>query len=109
MIYYCVLILMTLIGSVASLFLKKASGAEEFIDLLKNKNLYLGGMLYVLSAMLNIFVLRYLDYSVVLPLTSFTYVWTMIISRWTLNEKISKKKIVGVVLITLGAVILTIN
>lgn len=104
MIYYCILILMTLIGSVASLFLKKASGTEHFTDLLKNKNLYFGGVLYVLSAMLNIYILRYLDYSVVLPLTSFTYVWTMVISKWTLNEKISKKKIVGVCFILLGAV-----
>ncbi len=103
MIYYSILILMTLIGSVASLFLKKASGNGDVFALLKNKNLYFGGILYVLSAVLNIYVLNYLDYSVVLPLTSFTYVWTMIISKFMLDEKITKKKGIGVVLILVGA------
>lgn len=104
MIYYSVLILMTLIGAVASMFLKKASGGERFLDLLRNRNLYFGGVLYVLSAVLNIYVLKHLDYSVVLPLTSFTYVWTMIISKFMLDEKITKKKGIGVVLILVGAV-----
>ncbi|MBP3609401.1 MAG: EamA family transporter [Lachnospiraceae bacterium] len=95
---------MTLIGAVASLFLKKASGAGGIVELIKNKNLYLGGILYVLSAVLNIYILRYLDYSVVLPLTSFTYIWTLFLSGTILNEKITKKKIFGVVLVIFGAV-----
>ncbi|MFR2167688.1 MAG: hypothetical protein ACLS5W_07540 [Coprococcus sp.] len=47
--------------------------------------------MYLVSALLNIYVLRYLDYSVVLPLTSVTYIWTMVISYFILKEKISKK------------------
>lgn len=106
MIYYCILLLMTLIGAVASLFLKKASGAGGIVELIKNKNLYLGGILYVLSAVLNIYILRYLDYSVVLPLTSFTYIWTLFLSGMILNEKITKKKICGVMLVICGAVLI---
>lgn len=104
MIYYSVLILMTLIGAVASLFLKKASGGENILVLLRNRNLYFGGVLYMLSAVLNIYVLKYLEYSVVLPLTSLTYVWTMIISKVMLDEKITKKKGIGVTLILVGAI-----
>ena len=74
MIYYCILMVMTLMGAFASMFLKKASGSDDFLKLLKNQNLYFGGMLYMLSAVLNIYILAYLDYSIVLPLTSFTYV-----------------------------------
>ncbi len=95
---------MTILGSVASLFLKKASGSESFVIMLKNVNLYIGGFLYLMSAVLNIWILRYLDYSVVLPLTSFTYIWTMAISYMVLNEKITKKKISGVCLILIGAI-----
>lgn len=104
MIYYVLLFVMTFLGSVASLFLKKASSAEGIADLICNLPFYAGGFLYLASALLNIYILRYLDYSVVLPLTSFTYIWTMIFSYFILKEKITGKKIIGVALILAGAV-----
>lgn len=107
MIYVFILI-MTLFGSFASYFLKKASFFGSLLNLLKNKNVYIGGILYVISAVINVYVLKYLPYSIVLPLTSFTYVWTMIISHLLLNEYISKRKIIGLVLIILGSFILVL-
>lgn len=107
-VYFAVLLFMTFVGSIASLFLKKASGANGFLEMLKNINLYIGGGLYLTSAVLNIWVLRYLDYSVVLPLTSFTYIWTMVVSYLILKEKITKKKIGGVFFILLGAICVSI-
>lgn len=106
-LYFICLVIMTVFGSVASLFLKKASGSNGIIGMIRNKNLYLGGFLYLASAVMNIWILRYLDYSVVLPLTSLTYIWTMILSYIILKEKISKKKIVGVLLILIGAVLVS--
>lgn len=107
LIYYFILVIMTLSGAIASLFLKKASASDNLFFMLKNINLYIGGCLYLVSALLNIYVLRYLDYSVVLPLTSITYVWTMVISYFILKENITKKKISGVVLILIGAVLVS--
>lgn len=107
-LYFVSLLIMTLIGSVASLFLKRASGTEGLIALIKNVELYIGGFLYLASAVLNIWILRYLDYSVVLPLTSLTYIWTMVLSYMILKEKITKKKIGGVVLILIGAIFVSI-
>ena len=107
-IYYIVLLIMTMFGSVASLFLKKASGSNDLIDMLKNINLYIGGFLYVSSAILNIWLLKVLDYSVILPLTSLTYIWTMILSYLILKETITVKKIIGVCLILTGAIIISI-
>ena len=98
---------MTMFGSVASLFLKKASGLNSLIDMLKNINLYIGGFLYVSSAILNIWLLKILDYSVILPLTSLTYIWTMVLSYFILKEKITVKKIAGVCLILVGAIIIS--
>lgn len=106
-IYYIVLLVMTMFGSVASLFLKKASGLNSLIDMLKNINLYIGGFLYVSSAVLNIWLLKILDYSVILPLTSLTYIWTMVLSYFILKEKITVKKIAGVCLILVGAIIIS--
>lgn len=108
-IYYIVLLVMTMLGAVASLFLKKASGSNSLIDMLKNINLYIGGFLYVSSAVLNIWLLKILDYSVILPLTSLTYIWTMIISYFILKEKITVKKVLGICLILIGAVIISLS
>ena len=107
-LYFISLLIMTMLGSVASLFLKKASGTEGIFTMLKNVNLYIGGFLYLASAVLNIWILRYLDYSVVLPLTSLTYIWTMVLSYLILKEKITKKKIGGVILILIGAICVSI-
>ncbi len=109
MIVYSCLLIMTLMGSVASLFLKRASESDGIRSMLFDINLYVGGGLYFLSAVINIWVLRYLDYSVVLPLTSLTYMWTMILSYLILNEKITKRKIAGVILILIGAVFVSIK
>lgn len=105
---YFLLLVMTIIGSFAAFFLKSASGSKQLKDLLSSKYLYLGGLLYFLSAIINIYVLHFLDYSVVLPLTSITYIWTMIISRYKLNENISNKKIIGIGFIIIGAIFVAV-
>lgn len=108
-ILYIILIIMTLIGAIASLYLKKASNSDGILNILKNINLYVGGILYLISAILNIYILKFLDYSIVLPLTSITYIWIMILSYFKLNEKINKKKIIGVILIIIGAILVSVK
>ncbi len=109
MMLYFLLLMMTMIGAVASLFLKLASSSENFIILLKNSNLYIGGVLYLVSAVLNIYILRYLDYSIVLPLTAITYIWTMVVSNVILKEKITVKKMIGILMIIMGAICICIK
>ena len=105
--YIAVLVVMTFLGATASLFLKKASGSEGVLALMQNVNFYLGGMLYLLAAVLNIYILKFLEYSVVLPLTSLTYIWTMALSYFVLKEKITGRKMLGVALILAGAVVVS--
>ena len=99
---------MTFIGSVASLFLKRASSLDSIKKIIFNYNIYVGGILYLIASLLNIYVLKFLDYSVVLPLTSITYIWTLILSYLILKEKMSIKKVIGVLGIIFGAVLLAI-
>ncbi len=106
--YYFLILVMTLMGSIASIFFKRASGSDGMTELLKNRNLYFGGFLYLSAALLNIVVLRYLDYSIVLPLTSITYIWTMFLSHFILKEKFTIRKLSGVLLIFIGAVLITL-
>lgn len=102
MIYYSMLFMMTLLGSAASIFLKRASGEISVFRMVFNRNILIGGFLYFLSAVLNIYLLRHLEYSVVLPLTAVTYIWTLVFSSVFLKEKITKKKVWGIIFIMIG-------
>ena len=102
------LIIMTMFGSIASIFLKKAAGKENVRDILLCGNLYLGGGMYLIASLLNIVILHYLDYSVVLPMTSLTYIWTIFFARLLLKEALSVRKIIGAMVIVVGAIIISV-
>lgn len=99
--------LMTLLGSIGAIFLKLASRCG-LLALIKNKFLYLGGLFYFLSAILNIYLLKIMEYSIVLPIASLTYVWTLLLASKFLNEKITYNKIAGIVFISLGIIFMFI-
>ena len=101
---YLAMIFMSFVAAAASLFFKKASGSDGLLKMMTDINLYIGGFLYVFAALMNIYILRFLDYSVVMPLGAITYIWTMALSFLVLGETITKKKIFGVACIILGAV-----
>ena len=97
------------LGALASYFFKKATARLEgpgIIAVLREKPLWIGGLLYLIAAANNIFLLGYLDYSVLLPMSSITYIWTMIFANKLLGEKITGKKIIGVIAIVVGAAML---
>lgn len=103
------LLVITWGGSFASICLKRASGGNGIFGLLKDKFFWLGGILYGSAALLNILALRFIDFSLFMPLTSFTYIWTMLISAVFLKEKLSFRKLVGVLGIVVGAILITIG
>ena len=102
----------TLLGAFASYNFKNASvsidgfSTRTIAALARNKIFILGVILYLIAAANNIFLLRYFDYSVLLPISSITYIWTMIIANRLLGEVITKRKIFGVVAIIVGAILL---
>ena len=100
------LISMGLLSSLGSYYLKKstADGLNPRM-LLRSPALYLGGTLYVVSALLNYYLLQILPYSLVVPLGALTYVWTLLIAASRLKEKISPRKIIGVGFILVGVLL----
>ena len=97
------LVVMGLSASAASLFLKKSTaGGVGIGKLLREPYFYLGGMLYVCSALLNLYLLKKLPYSIVVPLGSFTYIWTLLIAHKFLGEAVTRKKVLGILLILAG-------
>ena len=102
----------TALGAFASYNFKGASATIAGINiqsmtmLARDNRFRLGVMLYLLAAANNVFLLGYIDYSILLPMSSVTYIWTMIIAFKLLGESITKRKIFGVAAIVIGAVLL---
>lgn len=103
--YILIFLLMTLLGSLGAISLKIAIN-KNCKHLLLNTTLYIGVFFYILSILLNIYLLYKFDYTLVLPLSSITYVWTLLIAAKLLNEKITFNKILGIILIIIGVTII---
>lgn len=99
---------MTLFGSLGGFFFKKASDHPLGFNTPFITRLGIGGTFYFAGALLNIYLLTLLPYTVVYPITSVTYIWTMLLSAYFLHETITLKKIIGVLMISIGSVLLVI-
>ena len=96
-------LLMTLLGALGSLLLK--IGGKELkisFDIFRNYALIGGAFFYFLSALLNIYLLKFIPYTIFLPLTAVTYCGSMLLAKQFLQEKITWQKICGVCLIFIG-------
>ena len=105
----CILVVfMTLLGSLGAFFFKKSTvDMTGVFSLLRVPSFYLGGFLYCSAALMNVVLLRYMDYTIVYPMGAIAYIWSLVISNRFLGEKITGKKIAGVALICVGVVLLT--
>ena len=100
-------LVMTLFGSLGALFLKRGSAkVSELKSLVTTPQIWHGGLFYLAGALLNIYLLRGYSYSIVYPLTSLTYVWSLILSALLLHEKVTVQKLFGIAAICLGAFLL---
>ena len=98
---------MTLCGSLGALFFKRgAADVTSLRTMVASPKLWLGGCFYLAGAVMNILLLRVYAYSVVYPLTSLTYVWSLALSVVLLHERVSARKLLGVAAICLGAFLL---
>ncbi|MCI1290101.1 MAG: EamA family transporter [Lactobacillus sp.] len=109
MMIFVILMFTTLTGSIGALTLKQGMNKIEkltIVKMLTNWWLIGGVLLYLISSIANIYLYKFLPYSIAFPMTSLTYVWTVIISYFTFKEKITPLKIVAVLLIIAGIVII---
>ncbi len=105
---YLLALPMTFLGALGAFFFKRAAmKVDGLLSLFTNRELYLGGTFYLSGAILNILLLRHLQYSILYPMTAITYIWTAMISHCLLGEKISKRALLGIVMICVGVGFLT--
>jgi uncharacterized membrane protein len=104
----------TSIGSFGSIFLKLGSDRfhvrftwKSFIGLIKNWHLIVGAVLYLLSTIAFIYMLKTEDLSLIYPLSSMSYIFVTILSIWLLKEHMNIYKYIGIGFIVLGVVLVT--
>jgi drug/metabolite transporter (DMT)-like permease len=99
------------IGSFAAVFLK--GGADrlhrELSSIWTNWRLMAGIGLFVLSSLLYLKGIKRGELTVLYPMVSFGYVWTLLWSRLFFNEPITKNKFMGLGLIALGILLLAFS
>jgi len=101
-------VLGSLIGSLGAVELKAGTQhlGKSVLSILTNWRIGLGIVLYVLSSVFFVFGLRRGELSVLYPLVSLSYVWTMFWSRMFFGESITRQKIYALGLILAGVMLL---
>ncbi len=97
------------IGSLGNLVVKMGANKYSFFRLCRSSYLWGGLVLYALSVLLYVFVLRFEELSVVYPLVSMSYIWTTVFSIKYLGEKMNKWKWIGLLGIILGIVLIGVG
>jgi len=105
---YFLLLVMTFVAALGGYNFKMITKDIERKPL-QSVHLYIGLGFYILSAIINIYLLKYLPLTFVLPATSLSYIWIQIISKVKLKEKIYTNKIIAMIFIIIGVVLLGIN
>lgn len=103
----CILIFSVLIASISQIILKIGS-TKEYKSLIReylNVYVIVGYMMMIVSTILTIFAFKSLDYKNGPIIESIGYVFVMILSSIILKEKITKKKLIGNILILLGIMV----
>ena len=98
-------VLSTVLGSFGALMLKKGSGRFSLKTLLSNHTVILGFVLYFFSTIVFIPSLKVLPVSIAYPITSLSYIWTVILSVFFLKEKVERKKLAAILLIIIGVIL----
>ena len=92
------------IGSFGAVFLKAGAVRLEknFAALIANWRLIAGVLLFCLSSVFFVFGLKHGELSVLYPIVSLGYIWTLLWSRLFFGEQLTRSKIAGLALILIG-------
>lgn len=99
---------MTIFSALGGLYLKRAADSMKSVfSLAVNSNFYIGVIFFCLGAVINIYGLRFISYSIMLPVKSLSYVWTILIAHFFLKETVTKYKILGIISILVGVLFIS--
>jgi len=102
-------IISSIIAGIGGFLFKGASKnlSLKFRKLLTNYKLILGFLFFGLAVIVYIIALKNGELNVIYPISSLTYVWSTLLAKKYLKEKINIYKWFGIALILLGAFFVT--
>lgn len=100
--------LASFVGSFGAVFLKSGAGRlhRELSTLFLNWRLAMGIAMYLLSFVFYYLGVREGELSVLYPMVSLGYIWTLLWSKLFFQEPFTRRKLAGLGLIIIGIVIL---
>lgn len=110
LIYSGIYILGVIISALAQILLKKSADVEresKLKEYLNFKTIFAYGIFFG-ATLCTVFAYKYVPLSMGPILGTTEYVFVAILSYWLLKEKISKKKLIGLITIVLGVLIFSI-
>lgn len=107
-VYYFLQALIVFISSLCQILLKKAALKTYSSKFKEYLNITVIGtyLLFLSLTLLSVICLRFILISHVMIIDSTGYIWVTLLSRFLLNEKISKKNIYGIIIIIIGILII---
>jgi len=99
------------IGSFGAVFLKWGAGRlhRQWKTLILNWRLALGVAFYLLSSFFFVLGVRRGELTILYPMVSLGYVWTLLWSRIFFGEKLTRNKVVGIGMVLAGIVLLNLG
>lgn len=101
-------LLASFIGSVGAVFLKTGAGRlhRHVGSLLQNWYLFTGVGLYLLSSLFFLKGIQKGELTILYPMVSLSYVWTLVWSRMFFGEPLTRQKFMGLAMILGGVAFL---
>lgn len=108
--YIMLLLFSVLIASSSQILLKKSAIKTHESVIKEYLNLYtiVAYFIFGVSALITIFVAKYLPLSMISVMESLGYVFIPILSYFFLREKLHKKQILGIALVLFGVILFVI-
>ena len=103
-----IMLLASIIGAYGALLLKRGVGKWSFARIW-NTDLFSGVLAYCIALLMNIVALRSGELSALYPLSSATYIWVTLFSKYKLRETINAWKILGILFIIAGVTLIGVS
>jgi len=101
------LLFATFFAAVGQICFKKTALLEtSFLRKFIHPTFLFGGVLFLCCPVISSLAAQAVDFSVLYAMTSLSFVFVLILSRWILKEKVDWPKAVGVVFIVIGLAVI---
>jgi drug/metabolite transporter (DMT)-like permease len=107
LIYYLLTLIIVIFTSVAHLLLKKGSviSTDKHVKMYFHPYSITAYVIFAIVAFLSIYAMMGLDLKVFFALSSLTYICIPVLSFMFLKESVTKNKLIGIIMISIGVIV----